>query len=321
MMPKDTISANMQGYRAVAVGNTIHFDNKWRLFPDFLGCYLHALLGSGWGNIQLQLAEQHQHPIIQWREKLASLSQTATRNAQGLICINTGAANAWFRLAYDLYLIQHNSALQSKLVRRLKDARKFQGARFEVTVAAMMLTAGYHLRFSKERGPGKHPEFWATHATSGRRIAVEAKSRHRNGSLGFQLAKSEPDSEVAKVDSLLNRALEKDLAEPLLIFIEINLPLTLHNNSLNAFVDELNDAWSRAQGRWPPDKFPAIGVVFYNDVSPWYLDDPLPDKQAGIWAVTFWSKNCKFDFDRVGLLTNITQAVPQRCHIPMYFPL
>ena len=72
--------------------------------------------------------------------------------------------------------------LPDSLIKRLKDFHKFQGARYEILVAAVFTRAGFDIEWIDDtKASGKHPEFIATHKRTGRKIAVEAKSRRRPG--------------------------------------------------------------------------------------------------------------------------------------------
>jgi len=63
----------------------------------------------------------------------------------------TGAASAYNRLAYNLYLIAHNGKdIQTTLIARLKNKGNFQGAFFETQVAAWLINAGFELEFEDE---------------------------------------------------------------------------------------------------------------------------------------------------------------------------
>ena len=128
-------------------------------------------------------------------------------------------------------------------------------------MAAMMVTSGYDLTFTDERGPGKHPEFHATHRETGFVVAVEAKSRHRPGIMGYEpeVPFVVPDS--CGIDRLLSDAVDKDTEKPLLVFIELNVPAYGTPNAVAQFQQELKEGWlhiasgasrgAEAQGRIP----------------------------------------------------------------------
>ena len=59
----------------------------------------------------------------------------------------TGAAAAYFTLAYDLYSLAHNVEIQAKLLARLRNCDGFRGARYEAFVAATLIRAGFAIEF------------------------------------------------------------------------------------------------------------------------------------------------------------------------------
>lgn len=319
---KEIITAEFSGFRLVASGRKLVFSKKWKVFPDFLNQHIHSLLGKTWGEQQVQLPYEKQHPIVQWRTSNALATINKSPDENGLYGADTGAANAWFRLAYDLYLVEHNAELQKKLLKRLKNENSFQGARFEAAVAALMLASGYELEFCDERGPGKHPEFIATPKQGGSKLAVEAKSRHRPGILGFRSNEKPAVPASIDIDGLLRDALNKNPSEPLLVFIELNLPTVIDPRLAQDVYEELNCAWTAAQNQYGPEGFPAIGVVFYNDTSPWYLSASLPhgDNKVPIWAIILWPDTNRHNFDAKPLLTRIAEGCGQRLTIPQDFP-
>lgn len=319
---KEIIAAKMGEWKVVASGKKIVYSKTWKVFPDFLNQHLHSLLGKAWGERQVLLPLETQHPIVQWRTINALAAVDMKPDENGLYSGNSGAVNAWFRLSYDLYLVEHNAELQKKLLKRLRDENSFQGARFEAAVAAMMLASGYELEYCNERGPGKHPEFFAIPKQNGILLAVEAKSRHRPGIMGFRRNEKPSSPTAMDIDGLLRDALSKDTAEPLLVFIELNIPLVAHVDTYKEIHEELDNAWRAAQKRDWPKGFPAIGAVFYNDVSPWYLNESLPQSSEGypIWAMVLWPDICRHEFDAKPLLTRIAQGCVQRLSIPQDFP-
>ena len=318
---KSIIAAELNEFRFVASGKKLIYSKTWKVFPDFLNQYLHGLLGNGWGEIQIKRPLEDQHPAVQWRTLNAlAFHNKAPEHDDGLHESDTGAVNAWFRMAYDLYLVEHNAELQKILVRRLRNPTSFQGARFEAAVAAIMLASGYDLRYAGEKGPGKHPEFYGTHKQNGAVLAVEAKSRHRPGIMGFEVKGKPVIPKTFDIAKLLRAAVEKDTPEPLLIFIELNSPEVLSVATYGTIYDELNQAWESVQALKWENGFPAIGVIFYNDVSPWYLSESLPKSGSPTWVVALWPQASRHVFDARPLIEQIVKGCQQRCNIPTTFP-
>jgi hypothetical protein len=131
-------------------------------------------------------------------------------------------------LAYDLYVLKDNLSLQDDIIRRIKISDQFQGARHELFATATCIRAGYAIEFENEKdGTRKHAEFIATHKQTGQKIAVEAKSKHRPGVLGFLGNKESEQAIKLGVTSLINKAIAKNPEIPLVIFVDTNLPPNL----------------------------------------------------------------------------------------------
>ena len=317
---KDIIATKVGEVQFVAAGKSLHWSKEWKVFPDFLNAYLAGHLNPKWGEPQLRFPIEEQHPINQWYSHMVEAQRTADRNSKGQLICNTGAALSWLRLAYDLYLVEHNAELQKRFIRKLRHPNHFQGARFEVAVAAMLVVAGYDIDFVPERGEGKHPEYFAVHRKTGTRVAVEAKSRHRDGILGFR-----PDAKPTfdgsfQIDALLRSAVLKDTEEPLLVFIELNTPIREIAKMASEINRQLDASWQAVQAlRWEKG-FPSIGVVFYNDACPWFLTEPLGKSEPSIWASGFWPNTSRHNFPSKQLLTSLVPWAMQRSDVPHSFP-
>ena len=313
------VTAEFKGHRFVAVGGKLHFapTENFKVFPDFLNTYLHSRLVKEWGEKQLELEFELQHPVVQWRTIWMTRQQKQERDADGLFSQDSGAGILWFHLAYDLYLLDHHEEMQKRLLRRLRDPVAFQGARLEIVAAASLLPAGFVLDFADDKGPGKHPEFVATNRATNQQIAVEAKSRHRRGVLGREGDRSIPAN--ADIRGLLAEAVAKDPPEPLLIFLELNMPVVVDEAEAppEALGKELEAAWRDIQAQEWPKGFPAIGVVFYNDAAPWFLEQ-MPAGRT-IWAMAFWAEKHRHALDAKALLASVLQSIHQRLTIPLHF--
>ena len=110
-------------------------------------------------------------------------------------------------------------------------SRSYQGARYEVAVAAIFARLDCSIRWL-DTDPSlrtvKHVEFEATHRPTGQEFAVEAKSRRRDGVLNHP-GTPDPDDPL-RSDARAVRRLFMDAADkapkdqPYFIFIDINAP-------------------------------------------------------------------------------------------------
>lgn len=208
---KPIISAEAFGQRFVAVRNRLLHSQKWLTFHDFLNDYIKMAIGEDWGNAELAKPLEQRHPILVWYHYLCDhqrhfIKEPGKVNSASM----TGAVAAYMHLAYDLYALDHNAELQEKLIQRLHDHNNFDGARYEVFVAATLIRAGFELAFENEDDRSRsHCEFTATFNRTGKSFSVEAKHRAGNKfGLGRQL----------------NRALAKQADHTRIVFIDINLP-------------------------------------------------------------------------------------------------
>lgn len=249
---RPVISATSRGYRLVAVGETLFWSKSWKTVTDFLFHYVKHVLGGEWATNEIRtkpLGERH--PILQLYDSARRFQKRheGTRTNEGLFHADLdGPVAAYRQLAYDLYVLGDHLKLQESLVARLKNRDQFQGARYELTVATHCIRAGFGIVHEDETDASrKHPEFIATHNDTGQVVAVEAKSRHRPGVLGFPGERQEDPK--AGVRHLLVKALEKFSGLPYAVFVDLNLPPT-EEDDINevAWLHELTEEIQRLPG-------------------------------------------------------------------------
>lgn len=211
------ISAELNGHRVVFVAGRL-FTGKWKTFPDFLSDYVKDVIGPEWGTAEIRKSLKDRHPLLQWYDKFcraqaAHIKQRGTPYSMPL----TGAISAYYRLAYNLYLIAHNGTeIQARLISRLQNKDNFQGHYFEIQVAAWLINAGFKLEFENEDdGTSTHCEFTATYPTTGEKYSVEAKASDIRLGVPSRF----------KPEKKLNEALVKRAAHKRLVFLGMNQPL------------------------------------------------------------------------------------------------
>lgn len=219
---RQIISGEFQDRRFLAVGSRLFHFKKTETFHDFLARhYLPSVFGSEW--LRDEDRKEHEgHPLVLWRkiglENLDSkqLGKTHIKSAS-----MNGAMYGYLNLAYNLYLLGHNSEIQNILVKRLKHRASFEGAIYETFVAAMLIKAGFKIELEDEQdGSSSHGEFIAISPTTGKKFWVEAKAR-RSGKVH------------GAISNQLYKALKKETDLIRVIFIELSLP------SIQPKIDEI----------------------------------------------------------------------------------
>ena len=148
---KPIIGTRFKDYQLVAVGNRVHYGNSGNLY-DFLGDYIRQILTAEWGNSEIAKPLSERHPNPQWYDAVCALQRRANiEPGQVRSAPMTGAAAAYYGLAYSLYLLAHNAELQEVLIKRLKNPEQFHGAYYETLVASWFILAGFEL--SLENSP------------------------------------------------------------------------------------------------------------------------------------------------------------------------
>jgi len=311
------IHSDFKGNKFVAIGNQLCYSDKWKTFPDFLVNYAAGVLGGDWGNSEIKKPLSERHPIMQWYDGMCRYQQTySTKHENGLYsCLPNGDYEAFLHLAYDLYILRHHNSLQEVVVRRLKDKKKFQGARYELFVAATCIRAGYDLEYEDETDvTKKHPEFLGTHRETGQVIHVEAKSRQRPGILGFKGEKQKTEWK-AGVRGLLRDALHKAREHPYVIFIDLNLPPLTEDIIENSLKNELNRTVDSVCANDDKDRFNLI--VFTNHPHP-YGDKDAPDPRGDTMMI--FPKNPHIVPDYPDAIIDIFYAAQKYRNIPNFFP-
>lgn len=226
------IQTEFRGKRVRAVGSRFYHSLPLEeTFHEFIIRVLKDVVGMSWGQAETQKPTKEQHIIVRWLNEMGELFRSGKgrpEDNKGIIksIEPTGDVQSLLCLAYDIYSVMHCGDLPDTLVKRLKDKDNFQGARYEIAVAAIFARAGFDIEWVKDK-VNKHCEFIATHKQTKEKVAVEAKSRHRPGVL--ETSGVMPDLNTVKtgVERVYNRALEQQPEGiPFLVFIDLNLSLT-----------------------------------------------------------------------------------------------
>lgn len=279
---RPAIHADFKGQKFVAVGDQLLHSDKWRTFPDFLQDYIKHALDPVWGKAELAKPLEDRHQILKWYDAMCRYQRTQQRGPDGLYGVApNGGMRAYLLLAYDLYTLRHHSALQSVVVKRLKHRDQFQGARHELFAAATCIRASYDIEYEDEGDNSRrHAELIASHGPTGQKVTVEAKSKHRDGVLGFR-GKRKPDDEIrVGIQRLLRDALGKPAPHPYVIFFDLNLPPTEHRFLDTQWFREVGDSVADEGG--DADSF---NLIVLSNQPDHYLDEDVPARGGEIVSV------------------------------------
>lgn len=281
----------VQGRKVWAIGSRVYLNRRPNeTFHEFIIDVLLGTLGREWYESQDELPERERHFVRKCFDEWGRFRQDNT-DPEALARDGhvSAEANGWVSylasLAWDVATLIHAADLPDGLVKRLRDRNAFQGARYEIAIAAMFARLNCKIRFLDDveelRGL-PHVEFEATHEPTGQTFAVEAKSRHRTGVI-HQAGDVNADDPLHKdermVRQLFRKALDKaPTRTAYFIFIDINAPL-------DADTDE---RWRTGIQRWmdrmpaPTDADPsAFNGLLVTNFSPHYAGDNIT--QGGSW--------------------------------------
>lgn len=254
------------------------------------------------------------HPAIQWLH--IHLEQIQINNNPSR---QDGNGAAWFRFAYDLFTIRDNSKLEADLKDRLLRPQAFQAARYELKVAAICATAGFDLLFEDETdNTTKHPEFIGTDRISGTKIAVEAKSRHRNGVLGFDIGSDSPNQPRVGIRRNVIDAYGKCAKFPFYVFIDANLP-TCDSSVMKDWENELEQTFLDLDTEGYADPCPANAILITNDPSHYVGSSEIGSKNSYLWVRCFTALNPSIPHPSADIVERLLVAHKQRVSPPSEF--
>lgn len=311
------VDAYWRGKMWIAVGEQL-YSGDWKYFPDFLQDYIKIVLTPAWGKAELTKPLAERHPIMQWYDGMCQFQSQQDRAEDGTYAfVPDGCSFAYLLLAYDLYTLRHSQALQSVVVERLKKQDQFQGARYELFVAATCIRAGFAIEFEDETdGSRKHPEFRATHHKTGIELTVEAKSRHRPGVLGHP-GSARPASDVrTRIGGLLNDALAKAGSLPHVVFIDVNVPPAEGKAFEKQWFKDTQKSIQSAEANGVKGQDQFDLVVFTNH--PFHYVEP-GETAPSPELISVFGKNPRVPIANTSVLTSIHDAANKFGKVPQHF--
>ena len=237
--------------RVVAIWNQVIFRPLTETFHEFLvEVPLKGTFGEKWYRAEKAKQESKQHVVISWLQTLrlqqAKFKPANHQKGEVFGAPASGEVTSLIALAHDLYLLQKVNRLPVKLVNRLRNFGEFQGARYEVAIAAAFVKCGFEVEWITDSG-ARHPEFIARNPQTGEEVAVETKSRHRRGVLNQP---GTPATQfAADIEQLYSDAVGQNPDDrPFAIFIDVNVPTGTDPNNLTDWQGEILARWTGDDG-------------------------------------------------------------------------
>lgn len=222
-----------KGGKVWALGSKIYPNRPLnQTFHEFIISILYEIIGEEWRQSQLALSEVDRHFIYQCSVKFSEWCRNnavSNNQARGVwAAFPDGWSKALLSLAFDITSLEHTEHMPKQLLDRLKNRDQYQGARYEVAIAAMFARLGYRIIFLDEQGSGVvHCEFIAEDRITGEQIAVEVKSKEREGVLHTKGATTREKLLWGDIQRLYRHALKQNPGNmPFIIFIDMNAPQT-----------------------------------------------------------------------------------------------
>lgn len=299
-MPKPPVEPHLQlvpsvpykKYRARAVFNQVYMRPASETFHEFLVNVVLWTFGEKWWKSQVGMKDEDRHAVVRWKYDFAASTKRAVAAGNRLPGTSiftappTGLSWALISLGYDLFCLQAVNRLPDFIVDRLRKDQYFQGARYEIAVAAIMARAGFEIEFvmpPKDRHE-KVCEFFATHKETEIRVAVEAKSRRRPGALNEE-GTFEPAEDAAWIYKRIKEAkTQRPAGAPFLIFVDMNFPLSPETHPDDRpWAKGLKAALEKLGSPSPdhPDFFNALVVTNFAH----YFDPNESSHRRGEWGI------------------------------------
>lgn len=210
------------GFRFVAVKNSLHWGKNWVLFHNFLDYFLKETLSHKWGESE---RNNGRHPLFRWLQKAHAYSSQQPGETKVKTIVMMGFIACWLHLAYALYLIAHHDNIPKQLLKRLRDPVNFMPAYIEAKVGAALAVAGMEISCAETKsGSTPTPEFRAKSKTSGKTFEVEAKCKNGWKSSTSDVTSVEFQRELERyVRDQIYKASKKKLTNPV-YWIELSIP-------------------------------------------------------------------------------------------------
>jgi hypothetical protein len=281
-------TALWQGMRLVSAGGCLYEIPVEESWYGFLYGLLIEQIGPEWFDSEMEKPEGSGHFLAQWyhdicRRERDENGHFTRRNPSNEV----GTTLAFRSIAYDIFCMMQAINLSPKLLDRLRHPDQFEGARYELWVAATLARAGFSIEFAHEEDrSSKHGEGIATHKETGKKYWIEAKRKHRPA---FDYLQALIDKLVLKVDAkLVAAAMQKPAEEDRLIFIDVNRPPWSRSDIkapwIGAFRESINRLQFQKNFRDNPDQRAFVMVTNH----PYhFVSNVRPDPKQHFFGTAF----------------------------------
>ena len=314
------IDTDFKGSRMRAVGSRVYKRPLAESFHQFLFNRLWETLVSRWGvdwqTKQVQMPIESRHPFSRWFSKTYEVIKNgmAPSEVPGVSQVKmSGEVKALLAFAYDLYTLEHHGVpVDDALWNRIANPDQFQGARYEIAIAAMACRAGFKVEWCV--GKDKHGEFIGTHTASGKKIVFEAKSHARDGALG-KTGVFDPSKANIKIMQHINKALKQTEKSglPVLIFDDLNLPIIDGGTEHQLWFQKINRILENSGFNQSYKTTHYGGLIVTNFA--WHFHEDLPEKHNGNDVLSYWHINGKFSIDP-GIMRLLGESAKQYGFVP-----
>ena len=323
-LARPPISVMMGDKRMIVIGGAIYKqtqDGEYGVVNVAHDCGL-EIFGVPFLEQQERIPMHERHPALQWMYTYVDHNQSMKK--QGNVnpeAHQIGAGSAWVRFGYDLFTIRDNAKLHDLLKKRLLSIKDFQGARYELAVAAMCVAAGFDLDFEEEDDNSrKHVEFIGTDKFTGTKIAVEAKSRHRRGVKGFSGGRDVPPGQEVGVRGLVVDAFMKNSPLPSYVFVDVNLPPIPDNDTYQRWLGEIEQTMYDLVAEGYENPCPVNTVFFTNDPSHYVLKEQIGKPNDCLWFQHYEADAPRVPHPDADMVKRFLDAFTARISPPEKFP-
>ena len=254
----------------------------------FLYGLLIEQIGPAWFDAETEKSEGSSHFLARWYRDICRRERDEDGHFTRHDPANEiGTTLAFRSIAYDIFCVMQAGNLSAKLMERIRHPDQFEGARYELWVAATLARAGFSIEIANEDDrSSKHGEGIATHRETGRKFWIEAKRKHRPG---FNYLQALIEKVMLKVDAkLVAAAMQKPAQDDRLIFIDVNRPPWNRSDIkapwVFAFRNSLNRLQLQKDFRDNPDRRAFVMVTNH----PYhFVSNVRPDPKQHFFATAF----------------------------------